>query len=580
MARMIPATPPDFHGSEGERRVFQSLRSLPDNVIVIHSFRWLHPGNTRVLTRHLKAQGEGDFVLFDPARGVMAVEVKGGEVWCEQGEWRQRNRRTGYVDVIFPETQASDTIYRIHPEIIEKVPAAEKLLFCHAVWFPDGVIDRSNLPMNYHRDITLDAEDIVKPADAIRRAFDYWGARFSGRRGVGEDVAKQVTNALAPSLSIVRSVRQALDEREDQFIRLTLEQARIVDFLDEQLHAAVIGAAGTGKTLLAVEKARRLASPARPVLFLCYNSALRQHLDAHHAHPNVRYLTFHGLARELMGPDGTLDQVEKDLVEHLSNDGSVPGEHLVVDEGQDFKQEWLEYLQYRFRDGSFYVFYDRYQVIQGEMDTRWLEQIPCRLVLSRNCRNTDPIARVAYRAGGLPVAPTLGLAGPRPVLHAPIDNAEAVDIVSRLVEVACTKHKVPPHELAVLTIETLEEGSPWRLAKIGNQRAADQPQANCITVTTVRRFKGLEATLVIVVDVDLKQATDHAWRRRLYVACSRARHAVHIVTTTKELELEATIRAFAGTDKIRASWRTLSRQLGVRLAEGGEIDPFNEPRTG
>jgi len=118
-----------------------------------------------------------------------------------------------------------------------------------------------------------------------------------------------------------------------------------------------------------------------------------------------------------MGLDGSLDQVEEDLVEHLANDGPVPGDHLVIDEGQDFKQDWLEYLQYRFRNGSFYVFYDRYQVIQGEMDTRWLEQIPCRLVLSRNCRNTDPIARVAYRAGGLPVAPSLGLAGPRPVLH-------------------------------------------------------------------------------------------------------------------------------------------------------------------
>jgi hypothetical protein len=136
-------------------------------------------------------------------------------------------------------------------------------------------------------------------------------------------------------------------------------------------------------------------------------------------------------------------------------------------------------LQYRFRNGSFYVFYDRYQAIQGEMDIRWLEQIPCRLVLSRNCRNTDPIARVAYRARGLPVALTLGLAGPRPVLHTPIDNVEAVKIVSSLVEIACAKHKIAPHEVAVLTLETLEEGSPWRLAQIGNQRTADEPQPNC-----------------------------------------------------------------------------------------------------
>ena len=88
--------------------------------------------------------------VCDPARGVMVVEVKGGDVWCEGGEWRQRNRRTGHVQTIYPEAQASDTAYRIGPEVIEKVPEAEKLLYCHAVWFPDGAIDRSNLPMNLH----------------------------------------------------------------------------------------------------------------------------------------------------------------------------------------------------------------------------------------------------------------------------------------------------------------------------------------------------------------------------------------------------------------------------------------------
>jgi UvrD-like helicase C-terminal domain/AAA domain len=341
-----------------------------------------------------------------------------------------------------------------------------------------------------------------------------------------------------------------------------------------------LGAAGTGKTLLAVEKARRLALPAKPVLFLCFNAALRQHLHAHHKHPNVRYLTFHGLARELMGPDGTLEQVAQDLVEHLADNGPVPGEHLIVDEGQDFNRDWLEFLRYRFRDGAFYVFYDRYQIIQGEMYTHWLDQIPCRLVLTRNCRNTDQIARVAYRAGGLSVAPTLGVTGPRPVLHPATGSAEAVKVVAALVDAACAKHKVTPHEIAILTLETLDEGSPWRLAKIGGQRTADQPQASCVTVTTVRRFKGLEATLVLVVDVDFRCAVDDAWRRRLYVACSRARHAVHIVTTTKEIDLADALRAFAGTEKTRASWRALSRQLGVRLAEGGNLDPFNEPRVG
>jgi superfamily I DNA/RNA helicase len=257
----------------------------------------------------------------------------------------------------------------------------------------------------------------------------------------------------------------------------------------------------------------------------------------------------------------------------------MPYEHLIVDEGQDFETDWLEFLRYRFRDGAFYVFYDRYQAIQGEKDTRWLDEIPCRLVLTRNCRNTDPIAKVAYRAAGLTISPTLGLLGPRPVLHCAADSAESVKIVATLVEAACTKHKTPPHEIAILTLETLKEGSPWHLGRLGGQPTADRPEPNHVTITTVRRFKGLEAALVVVVDVDLARAVSDEWRRRLYVACSRARHGVHIVTTTRESDLGEAILAFAGTGKVRANWRSLSRHLGVRLA-GGNIDPFDEPGAG
>ena len=572
---MIPSTPRDFHRSKGEERVFRALRSLPDEIVVIHSFHWVHPGNARALTRHLDAQGEGDFVLVDAARGVMVVEVKGGDVWCEHGEWRQRNRKTGHVESIYPGTQASDTMHCIRSEVVSKIPEASNLLFCHAVWFPDGAVDRNILPMDYHPDMTLDGEDVARPAVAIQRVFKYWHSILPGRRGVGPALAKQVLHALAPTFSIVRSVRQAFDEREEQLIQLTREQARVLDFLDEQYHAAIIGAAGTGKTLLAIEKARRLASPTEPVLFLCFNSALRDHLIAHHAQPNVRYHTFPGFARDLLGPDGSLDDAVHALIEHLADDGPVPEVHLVVDESQDFDREWLEYLRYRFRDGAFYVFYDRYQAVQGEKDTRWLDELPCRLVLTRNCRNTEPIAKLAYRAGGLNISPMSGLDGPQPVLHQAVDTTESVRIAATLIDAACINHKTPPHEVAILTLGTLDDESPWRLVRLGGQRTSDRPQANHVTVTTVRRFKGLEAALVVVVDVDLARAVEEEWRRLLYVACSRARQSVHIVTNTRESDLSDALRAFAGTEKVRASWRSLSRHLGVRLG-GGKYDPFNE----
>lgn len=551
MARMIPSSVRDFHGSQGEERVFYALRSLPDDVTVIHSFRWLHPGNARLVGGTMGAQGEGDFVLFDPRRGIMVIEVKGGEVWCEAGEWRQKNRRTGQVGVIFPEVQAGNTVHRIRLEIMSRVPSASSLLFCHAVWFPDGCVDRARLPLNCHPDIVLDADDISRPEAAVQKAYAYWRGVLPGRSGVNAKDAGRVLDALAPTFSLVRSVRQTLAEREERLVQLTHEQARIVHFLDEQRHAANHGAAGTGKTMVALEKARRLASPSEPVLFLCYNAGLRRHLESHHAQPNVRYLTFHGLARELIGPDGTLQDAEAELLAHLIEEKPLPYTHLIIDEGQDFRSEWLEYLAHRFLDGVFYVFYDRHQLVQGDKDCTWLDNIPCRLVLHRNCRNTDQIARVAYRAAGLSAPPTLGVNGPRPVLHAATDEADAIRIATALVEAAFTHHKAPPDEIAILTLETLPQTSSWRCLRLCGRATAEDSAPGCVTLTTTRRFKGLEAGLVIVTDADFRQTTDLDWRRRLYVACSRARHAVHIITTTKEADLGPALRALADTEKVR-----------------------------
>ncbi len=573
MARMIPSIPDDFHGSRGEERLFNALRALPDRVTVIHSFRWLHPGEIRPHQPRMPAQGEGDFVLFDRTRGIMVVEVKGGDVWCEDGEWNQRNRRTGQVLLIHPERQASNTMHRIMLEVQSKVRDARAFLFCHAVWFPDGEIDKHNLPMNLHSDITLDSRDVMTPVDAIDRAFKYWQKRYPQMKAASPETAANIFRALAPTRSVVRSVRQAVDEREELLIRLTREQARVLEFLDEQPHAAIVGAAGTGKTLLAIEKARRLAGPTEHVLFLCYNAALREHLETHHHQVNVRYVTFHGFAREIMGPDGTLDEAVEGLLEHLADGNPIPYTHAIIDEGQDFDHEWLEFLRLGFQDGAFYVFYDRHQTIQGEGDTRWLDEIPCRLVLTRNCRNPDPIARVAYRAAGLPISPTLGVSSPRPVVHSVQDAREAVRLVESLIKTACGEHKLPPHEIAVQSLETIDSSSPWSVAKLGGRLTSENPREGMITVTTVRRFKGLEAALVIAVDVDLARAEDLEWRRRLYVACSRARHGAHIVTTTPEEDLGIATRAFAGTEKARASWRALARQLGVQIG-GGQNDPF------
>ena len=200
--------------------------------------------------------------------------------------------------------------------------------------------------------------------------------------------------------------------------------------------------------------------------------------------------------------------------------------------------------------------------------------------MSRNCRNTDEIARVAYRAAGLSIAPTLGVSGPRPVLHVVKTAGEALSLTQALLEIACVTMKSAPHDLAALTMETQPADSPLLKMRVAGALISPDPAPGHVTLTTVRRFKGLEASLVIVPDADFRRAEDMDWRRRLYVACSRARQAVHIITTVQEADLGPVVRAFADTDKARPTWRGLARHLGVHLGEGVANDPFHEQRSG
>ena len=59
----------------------------------------------------------------------------------------------------------------------------------------------------------------------------------------------------------------------------------------------VLGVAGSGKTLIAAEKARRLAAQGFDVLLTCFNRPLAEHLAGTIGRtPGVTVSTFHGLA--------------------------------------------------------------------------------------------------------------------------------------------------------------------------------------------------------------------------------------------------------------------------------------------
>ena len=383
MATMIPDPPLDFHGSPGEQAIYEALRSLPDHIYVFHSLRWIRQPGTDLRA----SQGESDFLVFDPSRGVLVLEVKSGGIRYEAGQWHQRNLATGVeYRMQDPEAQANRSRYFLINRFEQHLPHGAECPVYHAVWFPSVRVPRNALPPHLPAPMLLDADAFSAPGTAIDAAFAFGsGGPRSAALRPGDK--QRVLELLAPTVYAVPSIRQSMDTRERTFIRLTMEQARVLDFLEEQHRAVVAGAAGTGKTMVGLALARRLAESGEDVLFLCYNAPLRAYLEARHHSHRLTFHTFDSLAAACL-PEraGDFTAAKEGLVDLLTSSEAPSFPHVIIDEGQDFEDDWIEALEAN-AARTFYVFYDANQLIQRARVPAWVEHAECRLVLRRNCEH-------------------------------------------------------------------------------------------------------------------------------------------------------------------------------------------------
>ncbi len=136
MANMIPPVEADSIHNEGERLVYSALQELPGEFLVLHSFPWLRP--TRGWKGAPLREGEADFVLLHPERGLMILEVKGGEPFLEGGRWYRQHgaKRTEMKD---PFRQASRNLWALIKEIEARTTVRrQELSFGYAVFFPNA----------------------------------------------------------------------------------------------------------------------------------------------------------------------------------------------------------------------------------------------------------------------------------------------------------------------------------------------------------------------------------------------------------------------------------------------------------
>ena len=273
------------------------------------------------------------------------------------------------------------------------------------------------------------------------------------------------------------------------------------------------------------------------MLFLCFNAQLKEYLEENYARDLVSYYTIAGFACKTCNtvkPDyGEL----KSKLEDYYISGSFPYKHVIIDEGQDFGSEAIEETDIiqlihdiivdEGQGGTFYVFYDRLQLIQAREMPKFIGDLDCRLTLYRNCRNTENIAVTSLR----PITERKPKVFEGAVKGAPAkihfcDSAqnERERIDSIIDDLAADGYR----DIVLLTCKT--EATSILSDSVNNGK-----YRNKYLFTTCRKFKGLEADVVILLDVD-KNTFDQENVLLFYVGTSRARTKLEITAILSDDE--------------------------------------------
>ena len=497
-------------GPASERTVHAALAGLPDDYVIVHGARWLG----RPVAGSRVRDGEADFVIAHAEMGVLVLEVKGGAIDFDAatGRWTSTSRagRTNVVKDPFEQATTSKHLLLEKLRNHQRYPR-RRVKFCHAVCFPD-VSAAGSLLLNAPREVVLDVADLRTIEPSIERAFRF----FDDGDAPGAAGLSVIREMLAPTLRLRRTLGSVIGKESDQILELTEEQVRVLDLLRRQRRAAIAGCAGSGKTVLAVEKARQLGAEGMRVLLLCYNRRLAERLEAEvEDHENVTAVNFHRMAMGLIreaeleldwGADDP-DFWEKTVPEKMGEaitQTSARFDAIIVDEGQDFASTWWDPIQWMLDDeddGILYVFMDDNQRLYDRPSGIPIETAP--YLLTRNCRNTQSISKFVntyYRGEELPESQ--GPAG-REVEIVRCGTVEKMsNSIAKRISQLVSQEGIAPRNIAVLTGHSARgsilrglQGDGFRL---NTQRAGD----DLVELETIFSFKGLEKQVVALAELD------------------------------------------------------------------------------
>ena len=549
MGTSIPAEPAwDGDGAAAERAVWRwAVEQLPDDVLVL-------PNVSMTVERDRGApeEVEVDLVLVDPARGVTLVEVKGGTV----GYDGRHRRWTGVHRDPVDQAKRARSIMRRAIGQTEVDP--ETVAMRWAVATPDCRLEGPGEP------IMLEAQlwDALADEGLADRYHRVCGDLGHGEQPLGDQRAQFLARYLSGRTRDGRPVLTTAVEDHEARVRMhSASHASALRQIWSHPRVLVRGAAGTGKTELAMQLAATFASQGQRVLLTCWNvvlaSSLRERLRDELAPLDIevtddvtgQVVVSHlvGLARRAAGPDMTApaDDAPRDEAtayyhEHLPQALDVgaaggPFDVVVLDEAQDLSEWWVWSLEdLAGREGRWYAFTDGQQDLFAQK-AELTEFIKHPHALAENFRNSRQIAEFAGQFGEISTDCVTGDGPPVRFVACPADRvaARTRELAKRLV----SRDGFEAADVAgICLFDNPHQGR--------TEDVVELDRAGELVVTNSASFKGMERP-AIVLGLDLRPDKSHRAEeaaRAIYAAATRARSHLTVVGDPE------VVRAYGFTD--------------------------------
>jgi len=507
MARMIPEKISSATKSYAEKALFQIFeKNLSDDYVVFHGAWWQHIG-------YIVQDREADFIIIHPDKGILILEAKGGKISYDylNMAWYQNQDKMK----ISPFKQAKEIKFKFL-DFLSKYNEFLKKDFCigQCVAFPDIDDVANNLLSEAPQEILLLRPQLGNISGWISSVFDYYYKAEKNFTKLGEQRTDSIINLISPSTVFKKYIVNDIGKNNQEILQLTEQQFDILNNLCLHSQCIVLGCAGSGKTQLVIEKARRLCQRKVKTLVICKSHNLSLYLAA-------------SLQDEITVGYCVVSSYQE--IQPQKSQLTFKFTAIIVDEGQDFEEKEINGLKQLIpNDGIFYIFQDSHQKISTNASKIALQVHPT--LLNKNCRNTHKIFKYAqpFVSSSYPIQSSL-IEG-REVIHRIYEETDDIfSLVEKDITDLVNNDKVCPDQIVILT--DMYPSSKSIFSQYSYIERFDlkfysfsQKDKNTIHWSNIGMYKGLESDVIVLVFEKQKKCVLSDWDIvDRYVGATRAK---------------------------------------------------------